>query len=77
MKKLQLKTKISTISIILMLAVSTLLIALPIAIAQDRTDPTFPYLGVSPNPIGVNQQVLFHVGISAQRTNVALGWEGL
>jgi hypothetical protein len=38
---------------------------------------TYPYLGVIPNPVGVNQMVLFHVGITRQTPSVEIGWEGL
>jgi hypothetical protein len=39
--------------------------------------PTFAYLGVIPNPVGVNQPVLLHVGITLGLRSVKMGWEGL
>jgi hypothetical protein len=39
--------------------------------------PSYAYLGVLPNPIGVGQQVLFHVGITRQLSLVGMGWEDL
>jgi outer membrane protein assembly factor BamB len=38
---------------------------------------TFAYLGALPNPVGVNQDVLFHVGITQQLSIVGMGWEDL
>ena len=77
MKKLQLKTKISTITLILMLTISSILVVLPNVVAQESINKTYPFIGATPNPVTVNQPVLFHVGISQQLTNVALGWEDL
>jgi hypothetical protein len=38
---------------------------------------TWAFIGATPNPIGVGQDVLLHIGITDQLANVALGWEGL
>jgi len=64
------------IILITVLTLSSILTVLPLTNAQT-TIQTYPYLGVIPNPVQVNQPVLFHIGISAQRTNVNEGWEGL
>ncbi|MBA7484317.1 hypothetical protein ES707_19842 [subsurface metagenome] len=73
------KSKLSTIALILVLVISATLIALPGATAQDtyREKTTHPYIGATPNPIGVNQQVLLHVGITDYLATTAHGWEGL
>ena len=76
MKKLQLKTKISTIALILVLTISAILVALPAATAQ-ATKMTYAYIGTVPNPVGVNQQVLLHIGITDMLGNAAYGWEDL
>jgi len=70
------KSKLSTIALILVLAISATLVALPVVSAQ-QSKATFCYLGVIPNPVGVNQPVLLHVGITDPRTSQALGWEGM
>jgi hypothetical protein len=70
------KSKISTIAFILLLAISAIIVALP-SVSAQQTKTTFPYLGVIPNPVGVNQPVLLHVGITDPRSNQALGWEGM
>ena len=67
------KTKISTIAIILVLTISALIVAIPTATAQN-TQTTYPFLGVVPNPVGVNQVVLFHVGIFQQLSSAQMGW---
>ena len=64
------------IVLITVLTLSSILTVLPLANAQT-TIQTYPYLGIIPNPVQVNQPVLFHVGISAQRSAVNEGWEGL
>jgi len=69
-------SKISMIVLITVLTLSSILTVLPLANAQT-TIQTYPYLGIIPNPVQVNQPVLFHVGISAQRSAVNEGWEGL
>jgi len=70
------KSKVSTIALILLLAISATLFALPAASAQQKK-ATFCYLGVIPNPVGVNQPVLLHVGITDPRSSQDLGWENL
>ena len=77
MKKLRLKQKISIISLILLLTISAVIVGLPTAAAQDEKVKSYPFIGATPNPVGVNQQVLLHVGISQQLSSAALGWEGL
>ncbi len=70
------KSKLSTIALTMILAISAILVALPAATAQD-TRITYPFLGVVPNPVGVDQTILLHVGIFQQLDNVGMGWEGL
>jgi hypothetical protein len=51
---------------------------IPSSTAQETgTLKTYAYVGATPNPIGVGQEVLIHVGITQPQANVALGWEGL
>ncbi len=76
MKK-QIKSKISIMSLILLLTISAFIVALPTASAQAEGVKTYPFIGATPNPVGVNQQVLLHVGISQQRSSADQGWEGL
>jgi outer membrane protein assembly factor BamB len=67
------RSKLSTVALILVLALSATLATLPTAAAKM----TVCYLGVIPNPVGVNQQVLLHVGITDALSSVEQGWEGL
>jgi len=77
MKELYSKTKISTIALILLLAISATLVALPTAAAQEQTKATYAFIGAIPNPVGVTQPVLLHVGITDYLSSPEMGWEGL
>jgi len=46
-------------------------------VTEFPPEKTFAYIGATPNPIGVNQEVLLHVGITHQLGGVQYGWEGL
>ena len=70
------KTKVSVIALILMLTISAVIVALPTTTAQG-TQKTYPFLGVVPNPVGVNQMILLHVGIFQQLYAAQMGWEDL
>ena len=67
------KSKLSTIALVLVFAISATLATLPIAAAKG----TVCYLGAIPNPVGVNQQVLLHVGITDQLPSTDQSWLGL
>jgi hypothetical protein len=73
-----LKSKATTIaiSVFLMLAMAISLVALPNANAQTATK-TYAFIGATPNPVGVGQQVLLHVGISQQTFTTYQSWTGL
>lgn len=59
----------------LMLIIS--IVSLPTAIAQAQTRKTYAFIGATPNPVGVGQEVLLHVGITQQLQSAYMGWEGL
>jgi len=72
------KTTITTTALILMLAISTTIVALPTAISQETPwKETFAVIGATPNPVGVNQEVLLWVGITDALASVELGWENI
>jgi len=77
MKSYTSKSKISTISLVLLLTISALIVALPSATAQEITRDSFAFIGATPNPVGVNQEVLLHIGIPQQLGSADQGWEGL
>jgi len=79
MKKMKiLRNRQSTIILTTVLTLSLLLTIFPMISAQEPlTKKTYPYIGAIPNPAPVNEQMLFHVGISAQLANVHMSWEGL
>jgi hypothetical protein len=67
--------KITTaIAIMLILTFAISLIALPTSNAQS-TRASYAFIGATPNPVGVGQETLLHIGITQQLTNVAMGWE--
>jgi hypothetical protein len=70
--------KSSTIALILVLIISAILVALPIINAQELpSKKTYALCRAMPNPIGVNQEVLLHVGLTDYLTVYTDGWEGL
>ena len=72
------KTKIaSAFALILMFAMTISLVVSPNASAQENTFKTYAYIGAMPNPVGVGQDVLLHVGITHQLASALYGWEGL
>jgi hypothetical protein len=64
------------ITLILMSTMLTPFFAIPPASADSSMD-TYAFIGATPNPVGVGQEVLLHIGITLQLTNVAMGWDGL
>ncbi|MBN2260648.1 MAG: hypothetical protein JW702_08880, partial [Clostridiales bacterium] len=78
MKKNKSNYLFSTTILVLLLTISAISVTLPAVAAQSvPTKATIAYLGAMPNPVGVNQQVLLHVGITDSRSSAELGWEGL
>jgi len=69
--------KILTITMILVLAMTSLIGGISIAKAQPITKQPFAYVGLIPSSVGVNQEVLIHVGIYATSAGTIYGWEGL
>ncbi len=70
------KSKISTISIILLLTLSAIFIALP-SVSAQQTQVSYPFIGVVPNPVGINQVIVLHTGIFQQLSQVQMGWEDI
>lgn len=66
-------------SVILLMTISLPLFAIPSPTtnAAIYNKKTYAYIGATPNPVGVGQEVLIHVGISDALNNVAHGFEGL
>ena len=56
MKKLETKTKIATITLILVLTISAIVVALPVVNAAEVD--TWIYLKAIPDPVGINQQAI-------------------
>ncbi|MFZ7138451.1 MAG: PQQ-binding-like beta-propeller repeat protein [archaeon] len=74
--------KFFSIALILVFILSTSFaivpaLAQPPASSEPQTVHTYCYLGAIPNPVGVNQQVLLHVGITDYLNTAEDGWEGM
>lgn len=66
-------------ALILMLTIAIPLVIILPANAQVPvlTKKTYAYIGATPNPVGVGQETLIHVGITDELQTAAHGWEGL
>jgi hypothetical protein len=73
------KNKTTAIAIsVLIAAMAISLFPLYTVVAQsDGERATHAYIGATPNPVGVGQETLLHVGIMQQLSLVQQGWEGL
>lgn len=70
------KSITTAITLLLALAIAIPLTTIPTTSGQS-TWTTYPYIGVTPNPVGVGQEVLLHVGITQELQLHWMGWEGL
>jgi hypothetical protein len=66
----------TTIALFLMFAIAVSLVALPSANAA-ATAKSYAFIGAMPNPVGVNQEVLFHFGITESTVHPQEGWENI
>ncbi|MGE5555595.1 MAG: hypothetical protein ACM3UY_04935, partial [Methanocella sp.] len=69
-------TKVLAFAIIMLLVVSTFL-ALAAAQQEAEKRVTYAYIGATPNPVGVGQETLLHIGITQQYNSLYDGWKGL
>ncbi len=69
------KNGIISIAIIAILVIPIAFIEIPDTNAATYT--SYPFIGAMPNPVGVGQTVLLHVGMLTALTNVVDGWLGL
>src|SRR3972149_5590238 len=67
----------TTIALFLMVTMAITLVALPVATGQTGTMKTYAYINAVPNPVGVGQEVLLHLGITHPLALQPEGWEGL
>jgi hypothetical protein len=70
------KIILSTIAILLVLSIALPMLSLPLTNAQ-ATMTSYPFINAVPNPVGVGQTVLLHVGITLALNLENMGWEGL
>jgi outer membrane protein assembly factor BamB len=67
----------TAIALFLTLTMAVTLVALPSTNAQANRKKTYAFIGAVPNPVGVGQEVLLHIGITDQLSLQPDGWEGL
>jgi len=78
MNKKNVNLKVSTFALMTILFLSSIIVILPYAVAQDvPRKKTYAIIGAIPNPVGVNQEVLLHIGITHQLASAEYGWEDL
>ena len=83
MQKIYFYKKITTVSLVSLMIVATISLTiggLPAANAQPPTPLTkqaFAYVGLIPTSVGVNQEVLVHLGIYSTTAGTDYGWEDL
>jgi hypothetical protein len=73
---MQISKKI-VVSIALLTILIIPMVYMQIPSAQAATYTSYPFIGAMPNPVGVGQTVLLHVGALTALQNVVDGWLGL
>jgi hypothetical protein len=72
---MQYKNQTIAILVVALLVLSTFF---AVAAGQDTSKRvTYAFMGANPNPIGINQETLLHIGITQQHMSVYGGWKGL
>ena len=71
------KSKFLAIGLIIAFITSTIIIAIPAITAQTPFKATYAYIGATPNPVGINQEVLLHFGILTSLSSTELGYENI
>jgi len=70
------KSKATTIAISVFLILAMAISLVPATNAQTAIR-TYAFVSATPNPVGVGQEVLLHIGISQQTPSTYLSWVGL
>jgi outer membrane protein assembly factor BamB len=63
--------------VILFVLLSSMLTMLSVTGEETESFETYAYIGAVPNPVGIGQDVLLHVGITQQLAFSTEGWTGL
>ena len=77
MKNSRNKKTATAIALILMSTMAISLVASPAEAQPGTTRKTYPFIDATPNPVGVNQQLLIRFGILQALGSVQYGWTGL
>jgi hypothetical protein len=70
------RTTAIAFSVFLVVAMAIALLPLNI-IAGQNTRATNAFIGATPNPVGVGQETLLHIGIMQQLSSTAQGWDDI
>lgn len=73
---MQNKTK-QILSLLLVLAFVSSIVPLVQTTTAANTKPTFAFISSTPNPVGVGQETLLHIGISEATNGTYYKWKGL
>ena len=66
------------LSVFLLLAFAISIVAIfPTTEAQTLTRKTFAFVSATPNPVGVGQETLIHLGITEATNGTYFQWKGL
>ncbi|NVM24245.1 MAG: hypothetical protein HWN68_21005, partial [Desulfobacterales bacterium] len=69
--------KTTTIALVLTLTFAAIFIALPVSGQTVGNIKSYSFIGATPNPVGVDQEVLLHFGITEPLQNVGQSWKDL
>ena len=68
----------ASFALVLLISITISMFAIPPSnTAAQSSMETYAFIGTTPNPVGIGQETLLHVGITQQLTNVNMGWQGL
>jgi hypothetical protein len=70
------KYTLIAIALILITTMAISIIAMPLATAQT-TVTSYAYINAVPNPVGVGQEVLLHIGMTRPLQSAEMGWDDM
>ena len=72
------KSAVFALFLTLTITISFMFVVLPVTTAQTGTTmKTYAFINATPNPVGIGQEVLLHIGITHPLFLQPEGWEGL
>ncbi|MGB9842084.1 MAG: hypothetical protein ACPLKZ_05095 [Candidatus Bathyarchaeales archaeon] len=71
------KSVAAAFSLLLLFAATISLMTFPATGQRVGSQKTYPFIGATPNPVGVGQETLLHIGITQQLQITQDGWTGI